>query len=298
MHTVPAGYLRAFADESVERETPHVWRFERETAEPKLIGVRDMSVSKDIYTLRRTEGGPADATIETELLSPGVEDMLPGVIQLLASGETPGEWQWRNLSRFIAFQLARTQRAFQLLRDEGIRQRIEVGPNDPQLMMVNIAPFLEKWLCGMTWIVWENRSTFPFLTSDNPAVMWANRAGAVEGGVGFQDPKLQILCPLTPEIAFTAVQTPESLEAVLKDSPYNNPQFTDQYELRCHSSGLEDDGVEMLNLVTVTNAEKYVYSNTASEQVRRFLERVFFGRRGPVRRFDRRPIGSPVGEED
>src|ERR1700681_3179831 len=102
MHTVPAGYLRAFADTSALRRTPHLWQFGRETKQAKLISVRDASVCRDIYTLR-AEDGKADTTIETELLGSAVENVFPRVVQLLSSGGTPGYWQWRNISRFMAF---------------------------------------------------------------------------------------------------------------------------------------------------------------------------------------------------
>ena len=39
MHTVPRGYLRAFADTSIARNEPHVWRFERQHEEPKPLAV-------------------------------------------------------------------------------------------------------------------------------------------------------------------------------------------------------------------------------------------------------------------
>src|SRR2546421_815863 len=108
MHTVPAGYLRAFADRSAWRRNPHLWRFEREAAQAKLISVRDASVCRDIYTLR-TEDGKADTTIETELLMSAVEDPFPAVVQLLRSGGAPSYWQGRGVILRFEFLLAPTQ---------------------------------------------------------------------------------------------------------------------------------------------------------------------------------------------
>lgn len=296
MHTVSAGYLRAFADTSTPRRNPRLWRFEREAAQAKLISVRDASICRDIYTLR-TEDGKADTTIETELLSCAVEGSFPAVVQLLSSGGTPRYWQWRDISRFMAFQLARTPRMFQIFRDEGSRHGIEIGPNDPQLAMVHQAPILEKWLCGMTWILCWNRSTLPLLTSDNPVVMWADRCEGAELGVGFQEPALRILFPLTPKMCLTAVQTDTSLKAVLDGLPESEPQFSDFYPLRVDSGWLGIDQAVMLNQVTVSNAERYVYANSSDEKVRLFLNDLFFGHAGPVRRFDRKPIGSAIDPE-
>ena len=186
---------------------------------------------------------------------------------------------------------------FQILRDEWTRHSIEVGRNDPQLAMANQAPFLEKWLCGMTWVVCWNRWTLPFLTSDNPVVMWADRGEGAEIGVGFQEPKLQILFPLTPKLCLNAVQTPVSLEEVSRDSPFGTPQFTDFYPLRIDRGWLDIEQVVKFNQVTVSNAERYVYADRNQDNVRRFLENLFFGRSGPVRRSDRKPIGSEIGPD-
>jgi hypothetical protein len=296
MHTVPAGYLRGFADTSASRRNPRLWRFEREAGLAKLISVRDASVCRNIYTLR-SDDGKADTTIETELLSSAIEHSFPSVVQLLSYGGRPSYRQWRVVSRFMAFQLARTPRMFQIFRDEGSRHGIDIGPNDPQLAMVYQAPFLEKWLYGMPWILCWNGSTLPLLTSDNPLVMWADRGEGAELGVGFQEPALRILFPLTPKICLTALQTETSLRAVVDDVPESNPRFSDFYALRLHSGWLGIDQAVMLNQVVVSNAEQYVYANSNDEKVRLLLDDLFFGLSGPVRRFDRKPIGSPIAPE-
>lgn len=164
--------------------------------------------------------------------------------------------------------------------------------------MVHQAPFLEKWLCGMTWILCWNRSTLPLLTSDNPVVMWADRGESAELGVGFLEPALRILFPLTPNMCLNAVQTETSLKAVLDDRAEANPQFSDFYPLRVDTCALGINEAVMLNQVMVSNAARYVYSNNNDDNVRLFLKDQFFGRSGPVRRSDRKPIGSPVHLEE
>src|SRR2546425_13278019 len=104
MHTVSRGYLAGFADPSAPYEKPHVWRFERQADEPKLVGVRKTSAQTDIYTLW-TEAGKSDISIETELLDKTVENGFSSLVALLESGREPSYWGWRQLSRFIAFQL-------------------------------------------------------------------------------------------------------------------------------------------------------------------------------------------------
>ena len=90
MHTVPRGYLRAFADPSILRDEPHVWRFERQHEQPKPLAVSNVSVSTDIYTLW-TEAGAPDTSIEA-MLEKGVEDGFPQLVTLLQSGKQPSYW--------------------------------------------------------------------------------------------------------------------------------------------------------------------------------------------------------------
>lgn len=293
MHTVPAGYLRAFADQSVQRRKPHVWQFERAGGDGRLISVRDAAVSRGIYTLRSADG-VADTTIETSLLSPAVDDPFPAVVRLLCGGGTPTTWQWRDLSRFAAFQLARTPRIFQIFRDSGRHHGVAMSGNDPALAMVHQAPFLERWLCRMTWTLYENHATLPLLASDNPAVLWSDRGEGAELGTGFADPALRVLLPLTPRLCLMFSHNAVSLQTVHNDRPDTNPQFSDRHQLFIRAGRLGIDETVRLNQVTVANAERYVYANSRDEKVLLFLKDLFFGGPGPVRRFDRKPVGSPV----
>jgi hypothetical protein len=293
MHTVSAGYLRAFADVSAQRRNAHLWRHERETATSKLISLLDASVYRDIYAVR-LQDGQTDTTIESALLGSAVEEPFCEAVKLLDSGAPLRYWQWRHVSRFVAFQLARTPRAFQLLRDEWNREGLEIRSNDPQMAMIYIAPHVEKWLCAMKWIIYCDRSTLPLLTSDNPTVMWADRGDGVELGVGFRDPALRVLFPVTPRMCLLAVHTQASFSAAREDTPDKNPQMSDYYPLRINRGNLGIDQAVTMNHVIVSNAEHYVYSDSHAQNVKMFLDDLFFGRPGPVRRSDRMPIGDPV----
>jgi hypothetical protein len=63
MHTVPEGYLEAFALDDPARRTPCLWRFERCSRQAKVVGVNDAEVAKDIYTVIGKDGTP-DTGIE------------------------------------------------------------------------------------------------------------------------------------------------------------------------------------------------------------------------------------------
>ena len=294
MHTVPRGYLAGFADRSAPRDKPHVWRFERRLDEPKLISVRNVSVRRDIYALWTAAGVP-DISIETELLSKTVDDGFPELIALLESGQEPSYWGWRRLSRFIAFQLVRTPRSFQMHRDACARAGLKVGRNDPQLGMVYMAPIIENWICQLKWFILWNRTDFAFLTSDNPVTTWADRGSAFETGVGFVDPALRVLFPLSPKICVATVQTRASWEAITGESPEREGSFTEKFELSIQSAALTVDGVIRHNQVTTSNAEKYAYATRNEDRLQLFMRDWFTERPAPVRRDDHQPIGSPLG---
>ncbi len=149
----------------------------------------------------------------------------------------------------------------------------------------------------MNWIICRNYSSLPLLTSDNPVVMWADRGEGAEIGVGFHDPKLQILFPLTPHLCMMCLQTPDSLESALQDRSSGTPQINDIHPLKIARGGLGIEGTKKLNQITVSNAERYVYGHSNDEKVLLFLRELFFRRPGPVRRFDRNPIGSEIEAE-
>jgi hypothetical protein len=294
MHTVPRGYLAGFADPSAPYEKPHVWRFERQADEPKLVGVRKTSAQTDVYTLW-TETGKPDMSIETELLDKTVENGFSGLVALVESGRAPSYWGWRQLSRYMAFQLLRTPRALQIHRDAGAMAAVEIGRNDPQLAMAYMAPKIENWLCQMSWHVFSNPTDFPFLSSDNPVTTWADRGPGAEGGVGFSDPALRVLFPLRPRTCLAIIQTTEALKSITADTPEKEGSFTRGYELSIRAADLSLLGVVRHNQVTVSNADKYCYASCNDERLHRFMLDQFIHRPAPVRRFDRRPIGSPPG---
>ena len=293
MHTVPAGYLRAFADIEGARKKPHLWQYDRIGQGAELVSIKDASVSRGIYNLKR-EDGTSDQTIETDLLATSVDARIPHVARLLASGGTPRTWEWRDLSRFMAFQLARVPQMFQLFRDEGMRRGVEIGVNDPQLAMVFMAPQLEKWICAMEWTICDNGSAMPFLTSDAPVVMWADRGDGAELGVGFTEPALQITFPLTPKLSVLCKHTEASITAVREDDPTTRPRFTDLYRMQVSRGRLELVQALRSNLLVATNAHRFVYANNNDLRLQLFLKEHFIGQPGPVRRSDRKPIGSPI----
>ncbi len=290
MHDVSSGYLRPFADKTLSRRNPHLWRSCRD-GEYKPISVRDASVHRDLYTVE-TKDGAQDLRIETDLLRL-IDNGLPPTVNAIASGGSPRYWQWRALSRFISFQASRTDRFFRLLRDEASGVGLSFGTNDPQFAMVVNAPNFERLLCSMNWTVCRNVSSVAFLTSDNPVAMWADRGAEVEGGVGFIDPDLIISLPLTPTILFLARHCARSRAAVLESTAETTSSFEDHYPLTVDVGSVDAFMAARLNRVTVSNAHEYVYSNRIDSNGEQLLRRWFFGSMAPVRRSDRKPIGTP-----
>ena len=114
MHTVPAGYLVPFGVTD-DRELPGIWQYSRTSEIPRLIGIYDAAVRKDIYAF---EDGNGQRNEEIEALFCEAEgkfwnvrdDVLAKQLQLNID-------QRISLARYIAEQLLRTQRSLQLHRD-------------------------------------------------------------------------------------------------------------------------------------------------------------------------------------
>lgn len=280
MHTVPAGYLGAFRAQIANRRGPAVWRFERDGA-AKVVGISDAEAVKDIYTVVGDDGG-RDTVIEDEILR-NVDGAFCAARDALVAQRPLEESQWYDLAWFVALQLERTPRTFQMLRDELREHGMEIEPDTPQKLMVLTVRRLLRWLHRMDWLLCYNESDFPFLTSDNPAVMWRDCGAGVETGVGFLAADLRITCPLAPTLTLMMTHTEASLKAVRTEPIDTDPQ-PGQFKLRIRGGPYATEGIKRLNLVTITNADRCVYSNYNDPRLRRFLDGRFVGRLGPVRR--------------
>ena len=212
MHTVPEGYFEAFAVQEPARRTSGIWRFDRVSGESKLLGVGDAEVAKDIYTVFNDDG-TADTGIE-ELLC-GLEGAFCSARNMLLDRKPLSKENWSGLFRFIAAQLLRTPRFFQLVRD-GLDADGTTYEQDtlPRVMLL----LIERWiprLARMHGILAHNETSVPLVTCDNPAVTWKKSGDGFICGVNQYDPELVVSCPLSPALTFVAYQTPESLKAVL-----------------------------------------------------------------------------------
>jgi uncharacterized protein DUF4238 len=168
MHTVPEGYFEAFAVQEAARRTSCVWRFDRTNGQAKLLGIGDAEVVKDIYTVFSDEGAP-DTGIEDELLC-GLEGSFCTARKALLNRMPLSKETWAGLARFIAAQLLRTPRFFQLMRD-GLEAGGTAYEQDslPRVMLL----LIERWiprLVRMRGILAYNETGLPLLTCDNPAV--------------------------------------------------------------------------------------------------------------------------------
>jgi hypothetical protein len=264
MHTVPRGYLEAFAVQDPERRKPAIWRFDRTSGEPKLVGVRDAEVVKDIYTLFSVDGAP-DTAIEDTMLC-DVEGAFCTTRNELIERSPVRREQWFRLAAFIAVQLLRTPRELQLMRDEMDAVRIAYARDTPQRVMLELIRRWEYRVARMNGIIARNETDLPLLTCDNPAVRWKKR------GAGFA----------------------ESLKAVLAERHDIDPP-PERFNVHLGGGTLPVQEVKRLNMICIANAHRYVYANYNNEQLQRFLTDKFFGKPAPVRLRDFRPVGDPVG---
>jgi hypothetical protein len=125
---------------------------------------------------------------------------------------------------------------------------------------------------------------------------WADQGEGAEVGVGFADLAFRLFFPITPRLGVAVVQTPESLKAILSDSEEGS--FTREYDLSIQSAELALIDVLRHNQVTLSNAERYAYTNTKDERLHEFVKEQFIHRPAPLRRFDLKPIGTPVADKE
>jgi hypothetical protein len=164
---------------------------------------------------------------------------------------------------------------------------------EPQKLIVQMVGWLERWLLQMEWAIVKNESDFPFPTSGEPVNMCKYGVAGIESGVGFGDAKLQIGCPITPKLGFMARHSAVSLAAVRTDNPDEYPAIPP----KPHSiafGALDPQKVRRFNLGSIANAGRYAYSSYKDQKLQKFFFNRFVGMPGPVRREDRKPIGSPV----
>lgn len=293
-HTVPRGYLQAFAAEDSGSQSSRVWRFERRTGESKLVGVRDAEVVKDFYTIVR-EDGTSDIVIEN-IFSETEGAFCNARDSLSKAKELPTKEQWITLSRFVAMQLLRTPRFFNLTRDELAASGTSFVENDLRRVMLLL---INRWinrLVRMNGVLAHGESTLPLLTSDNPAIMWSWKRPGTIGGLDQRDPNLVVSCPLSTALVFLACQTSRSLEAIQAE-PYEVDQINPKYS-RIHSSikveVLPASEIKRMNQMCLANADRYVYSGYKDKTLLKLLDARFFGHPAPVRPRDLKPIGSPL----
>ena len=294
MHTVPEGYFEAFAVREPTRRTSHVWRFDRSSGESKLLAVSNAEVSRDIYTVFNDDGAP-DTGIEDELLC-GLEGDFCTARNALSRPTPLSKDMWTGLARFIAAQLLRTPRFFQLVRDgldaDGTPYEQDTLPR----VMLSLIGFWIPRLARMRGTLAYNETGLPLLTCDNPAVTWKKVGEGFVCGVDQYDPDLFVSCPLSPTLMFAAAQTAESLKAVhaerhdIARADRTPETFTSHVDI----GTMPESEVKRMNHLCISNAHRYVYANYCDKALLRFLQNRFFGAPAPVRRRDGRAIGSPV----
>src|ERR1039457_830736 len=138
MHTVAESYFEAFAvDDPTRRNIAGIWRFNRSSGEGKVVGVRDSEVHKDIYTVYDEDGKP-DTGIETLLckIESAFGDarrfLLDNKQNILEKQVKLSKEHWTGLARFVAAQLLRTPRFFEIMRTyltvNGLAYEIDTPP--------------------------------------------------------------------------------------------------------------------------------------------------------------------------
>ncbi len=164
--------------------------------------------------------------------------------------------------------------------------------------MMNVAAPLWLWLILMDWTVYVSDGTYQFLTSDNPVAAWAERVvdGEVgtEVGVALVDSNLRLSFPITPLLSLVGIHSRCSLTAMQADKVEQVQSHLRSWRPQLRYTETPPNRIKCLNHATVVNADRYVFCGERDSRVERFLSRFFINQPSPVRRWDRKPIGSPT----
>lgn len=282
MHTVAESYFAAFAVDDSTRRTKGIWRFNRSSATPKLIGISDSEVHKDIYTVYDDDGGP-DTGIESILckLESAFVDARRALLNkanIQDQRVTLSKEHWSGLAKFVAAQLLRTPRFFGMMRTYLAANHLTCEADTPQRIMLIL---IERWitrLVRMGGMLVYTETSLPLLTSDNPAVMWKKHGDGFICGVDQYDPELVVSCPLAPTLLYVAYQTEASLKAVHAER-HDLPRDQRQPELfKSHFDfgSTPEWEVKRQNQLCLQNAHQNVYANYCDQPLQRFLHNRFF----------------------
>lgn len=285
MHTVAESYFEAFGvDDPTRCNTAGIWRFNRSSGAGKVVGVRDSEVHRDIYTVYDEDGKP-DTGIET-ILCDQVESAFGDARKFLLDEQQgirenraqPSKEHWTGLARFVAAQLLRTPRFFEGMRSYLTANGLAYESDTPPRVMLVL---IERWitrLVRMRGMLVYTETDLPFLTSDNPAVMWKKQGEGFICGVDQFDRELVVSCPLAPTLLYVAYQTEESLKAVHAES-HDIPR--DQREPKLFTSHVDFGSipeweVKRQNQLCLQNAHKNVYANYCDKPLLTLLKNRFF----------------------
>lgn len=179
-----------------------------------------------------------------------------------------------NFFIFIAFQILRTpefkegfkdlsgQMLEKLFGKEGanvVPPGLKVTFSDETIRKVHIqsifeyAPRLATILLTKTWMLRENHTDLPLITSDSPIALHNQLQFENSGNLGFLCPGLEIHFPLTPELILISY----------------DPQTH-----RISSSETDKEHVRRHNNYQVTNSTRFLYSKTNNfDDAREFLRK-------------------------
>ena len=283
MHAVPESYFEAFAVKDVARRTSGVWRFDRLTSKAKLLGVSDVEISKDIYLVFDKDGTP-DTGIENKILC-NLEGVFCSARDSVHEVGSLSKENWSGLFRFVAAQLIRTPRFFQMMR-YGLAANGDSYDQDilPRIMLELIDRWITR-LARMRGVLAYNETDVPLLTCDNPAAAWKKAGEGINFSIDQRDPELMVSCPLSPTLMLVAYQTPASLKAVYAEQ-YDLPRSerkSETFTAHIDIGSLPKAEVVRLNNVCVKNAQRYIYANYSDEHLANFLQSHFFGASAPFR---------------
>lgn len=193
-HYVPRSYLRLFSPED-----------EGLISRYSLVekhGGGDYYDAKDRYSINKAASAEeyADGFLEHKQVN-NIEKVDVEALRKIVSGTSLSDQDIAHISQFVVLQRDRSPKAKVFHETNQEISRVVGGPVDHHWESVISLDAGERYksLLHMGWLVVENKTSVPLITSDSPVVFYQEEQPDDEQSGGFSLEGKQIFCPLGPD---------------------------------------------------------------------------------------------------
>ncbi|MBI4165281.1 MAG: DUF4238 domain-containing protein [Acidobacteria bacterium] len=152
---------------------------------------------------------------------------------------------------------------------------VHADPKVSLLTMLQMAPMLHRFYIEMKWTILRTSHEAPFVTSDNPVVMFDPAYKGGFWGVGLVNPTIEIRFPLTKTAMLVITHDHARFEEWHRLMEANNP--VEAKTLRqtlpvIDVFDVQPRAVEALNALTIVCADRFVYAPKKDPKIPELLK--------------------------